>query len=111
MVPNRISQPSTVLLGRFAPRSLLEGPRFRVRFRDVAAGFRWVPRKRLFRRRGRTPLRRSCKRGGSSLVVFFGVTPELFPSLPEFLDFKLFGKTILVVNRKFELFLAHSLRK
>ena len=32
-------------------------------------------------------------------------------SLPEFLDFKLFGKTTLVVNRKFELFLAHQLRK
>ena len=34
-----------------------------------------------------------------------------YNSLPEFLDFKLFGKTILVVNRKFELFLAHQLRK
>ena len=33
-------------------------------------------------------------------------------SLPEFLDFTLFGKTILVVvNRKFELFVAHPLRK
>ena len=33
------------------------------------------------------------------------------PSLPEFLDFKLFGKTILAVNRKFGLLLAHQLRK
>ena len=27
-------------------------------------------------------------------------------SLPELMDFKLFGKTILVVNKKFRLFLA-----
>ena len=30
-------------------------------------------------------------------------------SLPELVDFKLFGKTILVVNIKFELFLGHPL--
>ena len=29
-------------------------------------------------------------------------------SLPEFMNFKLFGKTILVVNRKFELFVGPS---
>ena len=32
-------------------------------------------------------------------------------SLPEFLDFKLFGKTILEVNKMFRLFLANPLRK
>ena len=32
-------------------------------------------------------------------------------SLPEFMDFILFGKTILVVNKKFGLFLANQLRK
>ena len=32
-------------------------------------------------------------------------------SLPEFLDFKLFGKTSLVVHKKFGLFLADPLRK
>ena len=32
-------------------------------------------------------------------------------SLPEFMNFKLFGKTILVVNIKFELFLGHPLSK
>ena len=32
-------------------------------------------------------------------------------SLPEFMDFILFGKTILVVNKKFCLFLANQLRK
>ena len=36
---------------------------------------------------------------------------QLSVSLPGFLDFKLFGKTILVVNRKIELSLAHQLRK
>ena len=30
-------------------------------------------------------------------------------SLPEFMNFKLFGKTILVVNIKFGLFLGHPL--
>ena len=37
---------------------------------------------------------------------FFGLT-----SLPELVDFKLFGKTILVVNKKFKLFLASQLGK
>ena len=32
-------------------------------------------------------------------------------SLPEFMGFILFGKTILVVNKKFGLFLANQLRK
>ena len=32
-------------------------------------------------------------------------------SLRELLDFKLFGETILVVNKKFRFFLAHPLRK
>ena len=32
-------------------------------------------------------------------------------SLPEFMNFKLFGKTTLVVNIKFELFLGHPLSK
>ena len=32
-------------------------------------------------------------------------------SLPEFMDFKLFGKIILVVNIKFGLFLGHPLSK
>ena len=32
-------------------------------------------------------------------------------SLPEFMIFKLVGKTILVVNIKFELFLGYPLRK
>ena len=32
-------------------------------------------------------------------------------SLPELMDFKLFGKTILVVNKKFRLFLASQLGK
>ena len=32
-------------------------------------------------------------------------------SLPEFMNFKLFGKTILVVHLKFELFLGHPLSK
>ena len=32
-------------------------------------------------------------------------------SLPEFMNFKLFGKTILVVNIQFELFLGHPLSK
>ena len=34
-----------------------------------------------------------------------------FGSLSEFMNFKLFGKTILVVNIKFELFLGHPLSK
>ena len=34
-----------------------------------------------------------------------------FTSLPEFMNFKLFGKTILVVNLKFRLFLGHPLRQ
>ena len=38
-------------------------------------------------------------------------TQSLFDSLPEFMDFILFGKTILVVNKKFGLFLANQLRK
>ena len=33
------------------------------------------------------------------------------PSLPELMDFKLFGKTIFVVNKKFRLFLASQLGK
>ena len=32
-------------------------------------------------------------------------------SLPELVDFKLFGKTILVVNTKFKLFVASQLGK
>ena len=32
-------------------------------------------------------------------------------SLPEFMNFKLFGKTVLVVNIKFGLFLGHPLGK
>ena len=35
----------------------------------------------------------------------------LISSLPELMDFILFGKTILVVNKKFGLFLVHPLRK
>ena len=35
----------------------------------------------------------------------------LFISVPEFTNFKLFGKTILVVNLKFRLFLGHPLRQ
>ena len=34
-----------------------------------------------------------------------------FCSLPEFLDFIFFGKTILEINRKFGLFMASPLRK
>ena len=48
--------------------------------------------------------------GGSLLLKGFSGFAKR-SSLPEFLDFKLFGKTILVVDRKFELFLAHQLRK
>ena len=33
----------------------------------------------------------------------------MFNSLSELVDFKLFGKTILVVNKKFKLFLASQL--
>ena len=36
---------------------------------------------------------------------------NVYNSLPEFMDFILFGKTILVVNKKFGLFLANQLRK
>ena len=50
----------------------------------------------------RTPLRRSIG------LSFFS---DHYPSLPEFMDFILFGKTILVVNKKFGLFLANELRK
>ena len=43
---------------------------------------------------------------------FAGGFPDLdLNSLPEFMDFILFGKTILVVNKKFGLFLANQLRK
>ena len=35
----------------------------------------------------------------------------LLSSLSELVDFKLFGKTILVVNKKFRLFLASQLGK
>ena len=45
---------------------------------------------------------------GTSILLFL---PGLLYSLPEFMDFKLFGKTILVVNKKFGLCLANQLRK
>ena len=41
-------------------------------------------------------------------VCFFRGYPS---SLPEFLDFKLFGKTVLVANNKFEPFLINPLRE
>ena len=38
-------------------------------------------------------------------------SPVQFASLPEFMNFKLVGKTILVENTKFERFLGHPLSK
>ena len=43
-------------------------------------------------------------RSPSALVPFL-------VSLPEFMNFKLFGKTILVENKKFGLFFCHPLSK
>ena len=40
-----------------------------------------------------------------------GTPLKLWCSLPELVDFKLFGKTNLVVNKKFKLFLASQLVK
>ena len=45
------------------------------------------------------------------LGVFLGFPKSRILSLPELVDFKLFGKTILVVNTKFGLFLASQLGK
>ena len=50
-------------------------------------------------RRGRSPWRRGAWLAKS----------EPFGSLPELMDFRPFGKTILVVNKKFRLFLASQL--
>ena len=37
--------------------------------------------------------------------------PKFQKPLPEFMNFKLFGKTILVVNKKFGLFWGHPLSR
>ena len=42
------------------------------------------------------------------ILMFFGVYNY---ALFEFMNFKLFGKTILVANTKFGLFLGHPLRQ
>ena len=47
--------------------------------------------------------------GGRDSTASPGI--RIFYSLPELMDFKLFGKTILVVNKKFGLFLASQLGK
>ena len=44
-----------------------------------------------------------------SVLCYFG--PRRIHSLPEFMDFKLFGKTILVVNKKFKLFFGQPIRE
>ena len=41
-------------------------------------------------------------------VILLGIP---LSALPEFMNFKLFGKTILVVNIKFGLFLGHPLSR
>ena len=43
-------------------------------------------------------------------VALSAVSPVVKTSLPEFLRFKLFGKTILVLNNKFGALLAHPFK-
>ena len=54
---------------------------------------------------GPKSLRTGWERGGRGEIWWTGI------SLPEFMNFELFGKTILVVNINFELFLVHPLSK
>ena len=49
--------------------------------------------------------------GCQSQRICFPSTECGWNSLPEFMNFKLFGKTILVVNIKFGLSLGHPLRQ
>ena len=57
----------------------------------------------------RAPIHRKVGFRVQTAVDVIGL--DWFTSLPEFMDFILFGKTILVVNKKFGLFLANQLRK
>ena len=58
-------------------------------------------------RRARLLLQEMC----SLQDVGKGLVRGLSVSLPELMDFKLFGKTILVVRKRFRLFLASQLGK
>ena len=69
----------------------------------------WVPFEKTRLKRGGLS---STRHGPGSVPRDVLVVP-LFrkQTLPEFMNFKLFGKTILVVNLKFRLFLGHPLRQ
>ena len=59
-----------------------------------------------------TPSQRRPRAGGWVGEMVRGPKKSaLYESLPELVDFKLFGKTILVVNKKFKVFLASQLGK
>ena len=52
-----------------------------------------------------------CAIGYRRSTAFFGGSLSNFCSLPEFMNFRLFGKTILVKNIQFGLFLGHPLSR
>ena len=57
----------------------------------------------------RVPPKNASRHGTPDLPETRATRPKQTPSLPEFMNFKLFGKTILVVNIKFGLFWGHPL--
>ena len=71
------------------------------------AAQRW-PHPRMTALDARTPATLARKNRAAAMRL---LSTAVCVSLPQFMNFKLFGKTILVVNIKFGLFLGHPLSK